>query len=34
MLTNVDQGLRGRNIVNIRNPVIALLCWGKLNSDC
>jgi len=35
MLTNIDQGgLRGRNIVNIHNPLTALLRWDKLSSDC
>jgi len=31
MLTNIDQGgLHGRNIVNIHNPLTALLRWGSL----
>jgi len=35
MLTNIDQGgLRGRNMLNIRNPVTALPGWDKLSSDC
>jgi len=35
MLTNIDQGsLRGRNMVNIHNPLTALLGWDKLSSDC
>jgi len=34
MLTNIDQGgLRERNMVNIHNPLTALLCWDKLSSD-
>jgi len=35
MLTNTDQGgLRGHNMVNIHNPLTALLSWDKLSSDC
>jgi len=35
MLTNIDQGgLRGRNMVNILNPLIVLLGWDKLSNDC
>jgi len=35
MLTNIDQGeLHGRNMLNIRNPLTALLGWDKLSSDC
>jgi len=35
MLTNIDQGvLRGRNMVSIHNPLIALFHWVKLSSDC
>jgi len=35
MLTNTDQaGLLGRNMLNIRNPLTALLGWDKLSSDC
>jgi len=26
--------LRGRNMVNIHNQLIALLGWDKLSSDC
>jgi len=34
MLTNIDQDLRGHNMVNIHNQLAALLCWEKLRSDC
>jgi len=35
MLTNINQGgLRARNMVNIQKPLIALLGWNKLSSDC
>jgi len=35
MLTNIDQGgLHGRNMLNIHNPLTALLCRDKLSSDC
>jgi len=35
MLTNRDQGvLRGRIMVNIHNPLIALFGWVKFSSDC
>jgi len=35
MLPNIDQGgLRGRNIININNPLTAPLGWDKLSSDC
>jgi len=32
--TSMDQCLRGRNMVNIPSPLTALLCQGKLSSDC
>ena len=35
MLTNIDQGgLRGSNMVDIRNPLTVPLGWDKLSSDC
>jgi len=35
MLKNIDQrGQRGRNMVDIHNPLTALLGWDKLSSDC
>ena len=34
MLPNIDEGgLRGRNIINIHNPLTELLGWDKLSSD-
>jgi len=29
-----QEGLRGRNMINIHIPQTALLCWDKLSSDC
>jgi len=34
VLKNTDQDLRGRNMLNIRNPLTTLLGWEKLSSDC
>jgi len=35
MLTNIDQGdLRGRNMINIHNPLTVLLGWDTLSFDC